>query len=158
MTFVWGWTRMYLTPIIRTVTNWKPPSATLSPQQPGSASENALNAITASNQGARGTVWAFDGLPLEAVVPHYSAFKYHPGNPLADKVAPAGTTDISCDSVELSIINAGSAHVQQAIVPVDLSIYTHAGVDFTCFGFVNVPTMYTVGSAVVCQFTPDPVT
>jgi len=123
------------------------------PQQ-GTISQIAYNGMFATNAGYDGTVYGLDGLPVEAVFPHYSAFKYHPGNPRADGDAAEGSTDISDDSIRFNIVNSSDGFNASTYPEYDFSLFTHAGVDFSCFGFMNIPTVYTIGTPAVAGFTP----
>lgn len=140
----WGRAVAFMTPQASGATAYLPVGA------PSGATATASELVSASMRlgatGYMGSVYGMRGLPVEAVCPHYSAFKYHPAYPLAAKNNVVGTTDIASDNVMIVIHRAMSGLAQDHAWPeVDMTLLTHSGADFNCYGFLNVPTLYTIG-------------
>jgi hypothetical protein len=102
----WGRAVAFMTPQASGATAYLPVGA------PSGATATASELVSASMRlsatGYMGSVYGMRGLPVEAVCPHYSAFKYHPAYPLAAKNNVVGTTDIASDNVMIVIHRAMS--------------------------------------------------
>lgn len=121
--------------------------------------------VTVRNQFSGVSKATPDHVPtVDAILPHYSPNRMLSGNPQYYFPVASGysiPTTGAYNNLDTFSINAryasynnGSTAASLLFAP-DISLYNHAGVDFTCFNFLAVPTVYVYNAkpALATTFT-----